>query len=236
MTDKDRSPFAEASLVAVCAVWGLTFVMVQDAVELIPVTTFLAYRFIPAAVLVAIIFRRQLRSLGAQGVKAGCAMGVFLTAGYMFQTFGLERTTASHAGFITGLFVVLLAAINVRGLARSAGLISIATLASRLLGVVRETVLAYYFGASAAMDAYNVAFRIPNLLRDLFAEGALSSAFVEVADLTPELTIAEVHLGQVPPCGGSVGGHRVQTQWTIDAGMTAVRHEFVRGHPLSCPG
>ena len=65
-------------------------------------------------------------------------------------------------------------------LARSAGLISIATLASRLLGVVREMVMAFYFGASASMqmDAYNVAFRIPNLLRDLFAEGAMTAAFV----------------------------------------------------------
>jgi putative peptidoglycan lipid II flippase len=63
-------------------------------------------------------------------------------------------------------------------LARSAGLISLAILASRLLGVARESVLAAYFGASAAMDAYNVAFRIPNLLRDLFAEGAMTSAFV----------------------------------------------------------
>ncbi|MGH9372542.1 MAG: murein biosynthesis integral membrane protein MurJ, partial [Vicinamibacterales bacterium] len=65
-------------------------------------------------------------------------------------------------------------------LARSAGLISIATLASRILGLVRESVLASYFGASASMqmDAYNVAFRVPNLLRDLFAEGAMTAAFV----------------------------------------------------------
>lgn len=63
-------------------------------------------------------------------------------------------------------------------LARSAGLISVATMTSRVLGVVRETVLAATFGASAQMDAYNVAFRIPNLLRDLFAEGAMTSAFV----------------------------------------------------------
>lgn len=49
---------------------------------------------------------------------------------------------------------------------------------SRILGVVREQVLASFFGAGAAMDAYNVAFRIPNLLRDLFAEGAMSAAFV----------------------------------------------------------
>jgi putative peptidoglycan lipid II flippase len=49
---------------------------------------------------------------------------------------------------------------------------------SRILGVVREQVLAYYFGAGNAMDAYNVAYRFPNLLRDLFAEGAMSAAFV----------------------------------------------------------
>ena len=47
-----------------------------------------------------------------------------------------------------------------------------------MLGLVREMVLAQYFGTTAAMAAYNVAFRIPNLLRDLFAEGAMSAAFV----------------------------------------------------------
>jgi putative peptidoglycan lipid II flippase len=65
-------------------------------------------------------------------------------------------------------------------LARSAGLIGIATMASRLLGIAREVVLALMFGASSTpyMDAFNVAFRIPNLVRDLFAEGAMTAAFV----------------------------------------------------------
>ncbi len=63
-------------------------------------------------------------------------------------------------------------------LARSAGLISLATMTSRLLGVARETVLAALFGAGREMDAFNVAFRVPNLLRDLFAEGAMTAAFV----------------------------------------------------------
>jgi putative peptidoglycan lipid II flippase len=65
-------------------------------------------------------------------------------------------------------------------LAKSAGLIGAATTVSRLLGLARETVLAMIFGASASMqmDAFNVAFRIPNLLRDLFAEGAMTAAFV----------------------------------------------------------
>ncbi len=63
-------------------------------------------------------------------------------------------------------------------LARSAGLIGIATMTSRVLGLVREQVLAFLFGAGNEMDAFNVAFRIPNLFRDLFAEGGMSAAFV----------------------------------------------------------
>ncbi len=68
------------------------------------------------------------------------------------------------------------------GVARSAGIVSLAVMASRVFGLVREMVFAYFFGASKsyAVDAYVMAFRIPNLLRDLFAEGALSSAFVTV--------------------------------------------------------
>ncbi len=65
-------------------------------------------------------------------------------------------------------------------IARSAGTISFAVLLSRLLGLVREQVFAGFFGAGYAYDAFVVAFRIPNLLRDLFAEGALSAAFITV--------------------------------------------------------
>lgn len=62
--------------------------------------------------------------------------------------------------------------------ARAAGTVSVAVFISRILGVVREMVFAKLFGATLYNDAWQVAFRIPNLLRDLFAEGALSSAFV----------------------------------------------------------
>lgn len=81
--------------------------MVQDAVRLIPVTTFLAYRFLPAALIVGVIVWPSLRELGMAGVRAGVVMGAFLTGGYFFQTLGLERTSVANAGFITGLFVVL---------------------------------------------------------------------------------------------------------------------------------
>ena len=63
-------------------------------------------------------------------------------------------------------------------LARSAGTVSIAVMLSRILGLVREQVLAYLFPARTALDAFYAAFRLPNLLRDMFGEGALSKAFV----------------------------------------------------------
>jgi putative peptidoglycan lipid II flippase len=63
---------------------------------------------------------------------------------------------------------------------RSAGVIGLATFASRLLGFLRDIVLARLFGATAAADAFFIAYRIPNLLRELFAEGSMSSAFIPV--------------------------------------------------------
>src|SRR5207253_3592822 len=61
---------------------------------------------------------------------------------------------------------------------RSAGVVSAAVLLSRVTGLAREMAMASLFGAQAANDAFAIGFRIPNLTRDLFAEGALSSAFV----------------------------------------------------------
>jgi len=63
-------------------------------------------------------------------------------------------------------------------IARRAGVVSAAVFASRILGLIREQVFAVSFGAGRDLDAFITAFRIPNLLRDLFAEGALSAAFV----------------------------------------------------------
>src|SRR4030095_11931669 len=61
---------------------------------------------------------------------------------------------------------------------KAAGTVGAAVMCSRVLGLIREQVFAYLFGGGLVMDAFIVAFRTPNLLRDLFAEGALSTAFV----------------------------------------------------------
>src|SRR5580658_9019425 len=61
---------------------------------------------------------------------------------------------------------------------KAAGVITLAVMCSRILGLLREQIFFGLFGGAAAMDSFIAAFRIPNLLRDLFAEGALSTAFV----------------------------------------------------------
>jgi len=63
---------------------------------------------------------------------------------------------------------------------KAASTVSLLTLASRITGLVRDLLMASMFGANALTDAFNVAFRIPNLFRRLFAEGAFSQAFVPV--------------------------------------------------------
>src|SRR6266705_2025946 len=70
------------------------------------------------------------------------------------------------------------AAQNQRVSTRATGIVSIAIFSSRILGLIREIVIASLFGATKNMDAFLTAFRAPNMLRDLFAEGALSTAFV----------------------------------------------------------
>jgi drug/metabolite transporter (DMT)-like permease len=95
------------ALVAVTAVWGVTFVQVKDALELYPLFAFLAVRFAIATVTLAVPALPRTRGLGRHGVVAGAVLGVLLATGYALQTAGLERTTVSSTGFITGLYVVL---------------------------------------------------------------------------------------------------------------------------------
>lgn len=95
------------ALVLVTAIWGVTFVQMKDALELYPLFAFLAVRFLIAVVALAIPAGPRLRSLGGRGALVGTGLGALLAAGYGLQTAGLERTTVSAAGFVTGMYVVL---------------------------------------------------------------------------------------------------------------------------------
>jgi drug/metabolite transporter (DMT)-like permease len=105
-TAVSTTSLATISLVIVTAVWGSTFVVVKDAVERMPVMDFLAWRFAIAAIVMAAVRPRSVLALDRRGRRAGVLIGLALGAGYVAQTFGLQRTPASVSGFITGLFVV----------------------------------------------------------------------------------------------------------------------------------
>jgi drug/metabolite transporter (DMT)-like permease len=95
------------ALIAVTAVWGVTFVQVKDAVDVYPLFAFLAVRHAIATGALAVAGGRRLLTLGRSGFVAGTVLGGLLGLGIGLQTAGLERTTVSSTGFITGLYVVM---------------------------------------------------------------------------------------------------------------------------------
>jgi drug/metabolite transporter (DMT)-like permease len=95
------------ALVGVTAIWGVTFVQVQDAIALYPLFAFLALRFAISAAALAPFAWRPVLALPREGLLAGLGVGVLLAGAYGFQTAGLDRTTVASTGFITGLYVVL---------------------------------------------------------------------------------------------------------------------------------
>ena len=98
----------DLSLLAVTFIWGSTFILVKEALAGVSIMLFLTLRFTIAALALAFLFRKQFRGPNvAHSVRIGILAGVFLFSGYVLQTFGLKYTTASKAGFITGLSVAL---------------------------------------------------------------------------------------------------------------------------------
>lgn len=94
------------ALVGVTAIWGVTFVQVQDALALYPLFAFLAVRFAISTIVLAPFAWRSLRTLPREGYVAGIGVGALLATAYGLQTAGLELTTVASTGFITGLYVV----------------------------------------------------------------------------------------------------------------------------------
>jgi len=96
-------------LIGIVAIWGWTFSLMKAPVEAYGVVPFLAVRFGMATV---VLLAASWRRLSWRTLKTGGAIGVVLAAAYLFQTFGLERTTPTNTGIITGLFVVFAPVLN----------------------------------------------------------------------------------------------------------------------------
>ena len=110
------------ALIAVTAVWGVTFVQVKDAVDVYPLFAFLAVRYAIATGVLAVAGGRRVLTLGRSGFAGGAVLGGLLGLGIGLQTAGLERTTVSSTGFITGLYVVFTPLFGLLLFRRSVGL------------------------------------------------------------------------------------------------------------------
>jgi drug/metabolite transporter (DMT)-like permease len=104
---KSSPMIALVALVGVTAVWGCTFLVVQDAIARMPVMDFLAWRFLVASVVMIALRPTCLRNVTRLELLRGVGLGTILGLGYIAQTYGLRYTSAATSGFITGMFVVL---------------------------------------------------------------------------------------------------------------------------------
>ncbi len=93
-------------MVAVTAIWGATFTLVQEAIKQVPPLSFNAIRFTIATLALGAVAVPSLKRLSARGWLRGTLLGTALFGGYAFQTVGLQYTLATNAAFVTGMFVV----------------------------------------------------------------------------------------------------------------------------------
>lgn len=86
---------ASLGLILTTMIWGFAFVVMKNSVDLIPPTYLLAIRFSMSAVLLALLFHKNLFAADRQTILCGAILGIFLCLSYQFQTYGLKYTTAS---------------------------------------------------------------------------------------------------------------------------------------------
>jgi drug/metabolite transporter (DMT)-like permease len=202
-------------LIAVTAVWGVTFVQVKDAVALYPLFAFLALRFAIASLTLTPSGVRRLRTLGRSGWAAGAFAGALLGGGYALQTAGLERTSVSSTGFITGMYVVLtpllaLALFRVRVGASAWIGVALATIGLALLsGVHGGAVL-----GDLLVLAGSAVYSLQIVLMERYAPryDAIAFTLVEMLAAFAGLLLIALALGQLRvPHGWTVWGALIVT-------------------------
>lgn len=104
---KHKTIVADIALLLVVLIWGTTFPLMKDAIQGISPLNFIFLRFTIAALIMTLFKLKDLKNLDINTLKVGFYLGLALTGGFIFQVSGLQFTTASKAGFITGLSVVI---------------------------------------------------------------------------------------------------------------------------------
>lgn len=106
MTNRQGSALPTLALLGVTAAWGSTFFLIKDLLNEVSVLDFLSVRFAIAAVALFLVAPRSVRQLSRADLRAGVLLGLVYGVAQVLQTLGLERTSASVSGFVTGMYVV----------------------------------------------------------------------------------------------------------------------------------
>jgi drug/metabolite transporter (DMT)-like permease len=198
------------ALIGVTAIWGVTFVQVQDAIALYPLFAFLAVRFAISTAVLAPFAWRSLRTMPRSGYAAGVGAGVLLAIAYGLQTAGLELTTVASTGFITGLYVVFTPLL---ALAFFGTRVSRALWAGVALAVVGLLLLNGVPGGSTLGNALVLgnaifqAFQITAMERFAPRYDPRALTFLQMATAFVGFTIVAVALGELEvPRGATVWG------------------------------
>ncbi len=200
------SRLATLLLVSVTAVWGSTFFLIHDLVTHVPPADFLAVRFAIAAVVMALVFRRQTLALHRQEVVIGLGLGALYGLAQLLQTMGLAHTDASVSGFVTGTYVVLtpvLGALLLRE--RIPGTTWLAVLlATAGLAVLSLRGLAFGYGETLTLAAAVLyALHIIGLGRFSTASSATGLATVQAFAIAVVALVAAIPGGvTLPQTGG----------------------------------
>lgn len=189
---------AVALLLLTAMIWGTTFVVVKTAVAHAPVLDFLAWRFLLAGVLLAVVRPRALVRLGWRGVAQGAVLGAVLTAGYVLQTYGLRTTPAAISGFLTGLQVVCTPLVGWLLLRHRPGARTWAAALVAVSGLALLSLRGATFGAGEALTVASAAMFAVQLV--------LLGRWASVEDAYGLATVQLLTVGAVSLVGAAPGG------------------------------
>jgi drug/metabolite transporter (DMT)-like permease len=200
---------ADLALAFCSLIWGVTFVVVKNALDHASVFVFLAVRFTLAAGLMAMFRPKVIAQLDGQEIFAGMRLAFFMFAGYAFQTSGLRFTTASNSGFVTGSSVVLVPV---------------------LLGIFwgRRLTKWMYAGSLAALvglyfltvPAEGMRYLNPGDVLTFVAAGLYAVHIILVGEFTKEHSVSALSLIQVAGCAGMA--------WVATGAGAAIHWQTVR--------
>ena len=205
---------ALAALVTVTAIWGSTFVIVQDAISQMPVMDFLGVRFTVAAIVMFALRPTCLKGMTRQGLLRSVALGLALCLGYITQTFGLQYTSAAISGFITGMFVVITPLISWLILKRYVKLSIWLAVVLAIIGLGILSLQGWSFGGGELLTLLCAAFfalHIVGLGEWAAKHDTYGMAFIQISVVAAISMVAATPEGIILPPNSNVWGAVILT-------------------------